>query len=148
MDIVTWANEQAELIRAGCLSELDLENIAEEIEDVGKSEKYEIANRMAVLICHLLKWEHQLDYRGSSWISTIHDQRERIELRLKKSPSLRLFIADDDWRMRDAYLDGKQQASTETGISNADFPSECPWITEQIMDHTFFLGVPYDKTKP
>ena len=49
-DIVAWANEQASFIRAGRFDLLDLENIAEEIEDVGKSEKRELASRMAVLI--------------------------------------------------------------------------------------------------
>ena len=65
-DVVAWAMEQAALLRAGNLSALDIEHIAEEIEDVGKSEKRELASRMAVLLSHLLKWQHQPGRRGSS----------------------------------------------------------------------------------
>ncbi len=66
-DVVAWANEQAALLRAGKLSEIDIINIAEEIEDVGKSEQRELASRMAVLIAHLLKWKYQLSHRGTRW---------------------------------------------------------------------------------
>ena len=55
-DIVAWANEQAYLLRSGKLSAIDIEHIAEEIEDVGKSEQRELASRMALLTAHLLKW--------------------------------------------------------------------------------------------
>lgn len=60
-DIVAWAQEQARLLRAGRFDALDIEHIAEEIEDVGKSEQRELENRMAVLLAHLLKWQHQPD---------------------------------------------------------------------------------------
>ena len=58
-DIVAWANEQATFVRNKQFDLLDLEHIAEEIEDVGKSEQRELASRMAVLLCHLLKWKYQ-----------------------------------------------------------------------------------------
>ena len=66
-DVVAWANEQAAFIRAGRFDLLDLENIAEEIESVGKSEKRELASRMSLLLAHLLKWQYQPVRRGSSW---------------------------------------------------------------------------------
>ena len=55
-DVLVWSQEQARLLRAGRFDELDIEHVADEIEDVGKSEKRELANRMAVLLAHLLKW--------------------------------------------------------------------------------------------
>ncbi|WP_233977917.1 DUF29 domain-containing protein, partial [Pectobacterium versatile] len=73
-----WSNEQAELLRSGKFSEIDCENIAEEIADVGKSEQRELANRMAVLIAHLLKWKYQPERRGSSWEKTIKAQRKDV----------------------------------------------------------------------
>ena len=82
-DIIVWATEQAALLRAGKLSALDIEHIAEEIEDVGKSEKRELSSRMAVLLSHLLKWEYQADRRSKSGTSSIGDQRKRIALALK-----------------------------------------------------------------
>ena len=51
-DVVAWASEQARLLREGRLDRLDIEHLAEEIEDVGKSEQRELANRMAVLLAH------------------------------------------------------------------------------------------------
>ena len=58
-DVLLWSQEQARLLRAGRFDELDIEHLADEIEDVGKSEKRELANRMAVLLAHLLKWHVQ-----------------------------------------------------------------------------------------
>lgn len=75
-DVVAWANEQARLIRAGRLDQLDLEHIAEEIEDVGKSEQRELASRMAVLIAHLIKWQYQPERPSNSWRRTIKEQRK------------------------------------------------------------------------
>lgn len=58
-DVIAWAQEQINLLRSGQFSRLDIEHIAEEIEDVGKSEQRELASRMAILLAHLLKWEYQ-----------------------------------------------------------------------------------------
>ena len=93
-DIIVWATEQAALLRAGKLSGLDIEHIAEEIEGVGKSEKRELSLRIAVLLSHLLKWEYQADRRSNCWTSTIGDQRKRIALALKATPSLRASLTD------------------------------------------------------
>ncbi len=57
-DAYGWAMEQAALIRAGRLSELDLENIAEEIESVGKSERKALESFLARLLMPRLKWQH------------------------------------------------------------------------------------------
>lgn len=58
-DVVLWAQEQAALLRSGQFSKLDVEHVEDEIEDVGRSEKRELASRMAVLHAHLLKWQAQ-----------------------------------------------------------------------------------------
>ncbi len=75
-DIVAWANQQAWLVRNKKLDLLDLEHIAEEIEDVGKSEQRELANRMAVLLQHLLKWQYQPARQGTSWQLMIKNQHD------------------------------------------------------------------------
>jgi hypothetical protein len=81
-DILTWADQQAALLRAGRVDLLDILHIADEIEDVGKSEKRELRSRTAVLLAHLLKWQAQPDYRGKSWERTIRAQRKAIGLHL------------------------------------------------------------------
>jgi hypothetical protein len=131
-DVIAWANEQAALLRSGQLSAIDIENIAEEILDVGKSEQRELESRMAVLLAHLLKWEFQPERRGSSWEETIDTQRSRIERRLRKTPSLKASLSDADW-WADAWDDAMDEASKETGISRKIFPKNCPWTVEDIL---------------
>ncbi|RKP52599.1 DUF29 domain-containing protein [Trinickia fusca] len=136
-DVVAWAHEQAALLRAGKFSALDIEHIAEEIEDVGKSEQRELANRMAVLLSHLLKWQFQPERQGASWEATIHTQRNSIERRIRKTPSLKASLSDADW-WADAWDDAVEAASKETGSSYVQFPETCPWPPEQVLDQGFF----------
>ena len=125
-DVVAWANEQAELIRAGRLDKLDLAHIAEEIEDVGKSEQRELAHRMSILLMHLLTWEFQPSHRSNSWTSTIREQRRSIARRLDKTPSLQKSLTDSDW-LEDVWLDARNDATKETGIEFDKFPAWCHW---------------------
>jgi hypothetical protein len=136
-DVVAWAAEQARLLRSGNLEAIDIEHIAEEIEDVGKSEQRELANRMAVLLTHLLKWAIQPERRGSSWEATIRDQRQRIERRLARTPSLKHSLSDPDW-WADAWGDARLEASRETGAGFDRLPADCPWRVEQIRDPGFW----------
>ena len=136
-DIVAWSQEQACLLRSGQLSELDVEHIAEEIEDVGKSEQRELASRMAVLLCHLLKWKYQPADQGTSWEATIQTQRNSIARRLNKTPSLQASFSDADW-WADAWDDALAQAATETGLRYQGFPATCPWTAGQVMSTDFF----------
>ena len=136
-DIIAWANEQARLLRAGDFAALDIEHIADEVEDVGKSEQRELETRMALLLCHLLKWEFQAGRRGASWQKTIIVQREGLELRIKRTPSLKASLADPDWQ-RLAWLDAVDQAAKETGLDV--FPAVCPWTMVQVLDPSFLPG--------
>lgn len=129
-DVVAWACEQARLIRAGRFDLLDIEHIAEEIEDVGKSEQRELANRMAVLLAHLLKWQYQPERQSNSWMRTIKEQRKRVLIRLDKTPSLRACLNDSDWWC-DTWADAVTQATSETGIDT--LPEACPWATAEIL---------------
>ncbi len=136
-DIVAWANEQASFIRAGRFELLDLEHLAEEIEDVGKSEQRELENRMAVLLAHLLKWQYQPARRGASWEKTIKVQRTQVNRRIQKTPSFKNTLQDTEW-WEDTWGDAITQASKETGIELTVFPESCPWTSEQILDQDFF----------
>jgi hypothetical protein len=130
-DIIAWSKEQARLLKAGRLSELDIEHIAEEIEDVGKSEQRELASRMAVLLAHLIKWHFQRERRSKSWQVTIRTQRNSIERRLRRTPSLVDSLSDPDW-WADAWDDALDAATRETGIE--DLPPTCPWEVGQVLD--------------
>jgi Domain of unknown function DUF29 len=134
-DFYAWANEQAGLLRAGKLSDADIEHIAEEIESLGKSEKRELVSRLRVLLLHLLKWQHQPAFRSTSWRLTIEEQRNRLEDHLAESPSLKSSL---DETVVSAYRNALLSAARETGLERSAFPVVCPWSIEQIMDPNFY----------
>lgn len=134
-DVVQWAREQAEFIRLGHFDKLDLEHIAEEIDDVGKSEYRELSNRMALLISHLLKWKFQPVRRCTSWQKTIKEQRKGIERRLTRTPSLKTDFYDLEW-FADAWSDGFMMATNETGID--DMPNSPIWALDDIICSDFW----------
>jgi len=134
-DIIAWANEQAELLRSGRLSELDIAHLAEEIEDVGKSEQRELASRLAVLLAHLLKWRYQPERRGSSWQRAIKEQRRAIAARIAETPSLKAALANPTW-IECVWADALARAVDETGLDL--FPEDCPWTTDQVLSQSFF----------
>ncbi len=136
-DVIVWSEEQARLLRAGRFSELDLEHLADEIEDVGRSEKRELANRMAVLLAHLIKWKSQRDSRTNSWRATINDQRRRIALAIKETPSLKAVMRVPD-RQEGVWLDARGQARKNMGLAGDDLPESCPWPPEQAVDPEFW----------
>lgn len=126
-DINAWAQEQARLLRAGRFEMLDIEHIAGEIEDVGKSEQRELASRMAVLLAHLLKWQYQPERRGASWEKTIKAQRKEIAYALDESPSLAPKLQEPRW-LDMVWARAVAQTVGETGLDC--FPEECPWAIQ------------------
>jgi len=136
-DFALWSAEQAALIRAGRLDRVDLENVAEEIESLGRSEQYHIDSRMEVLLQHLLKWQFQPERWTNSWKASIFEQRMRIAKVIKGSPSLRDYPAET---LAGSFVIGRNQAITETGLPEAAFPQACPYTIEQILDPDFLPG--------
>ena len=136
-DYYGWANEQAALLRAGRLSQADVENIAEEIESMGKGEKRELVNRLIVLLQHLLKWEFQPAKRSRSWQTTIRVQRDQTAGHMSDNPSLKSQI---DAAMKDAYRVARLQTADETDLPETAFPSVCPYSYRLAMDDNFWPG--------
>lgn len=132
-DVVAWSAEQAALLRAGRLSEIDIEHIADEIEDVGKAEQRELAQRMSILLAHLL----QPAPREASWEATVGTQRGFIERRVRKMPSLKACLADPDW-WSDAWGDAITMAAKKPGFDVTGLPTECPRDYNQLMANDFF----------
>ena len=136
-DVILWAEEQARYLREGRFSELDIEHLADEIEDVGRSEKRELASRMAVLLAHLLKWRLQPERRSRSWRTTIADQRRKIEVALRATPSLKTTLRDPIWQ-EEMWLDARTRAREETGLDA--MPDACPWSMDDVRDPEFWPG--------
>ncbi len=129
-DVVAWADEQAHFIRTGQFGRLDLAHIADEIEDVGKSERRELVSRMAVLLAHLLKWQFQPERQGASWERTIREQRKAVRLALDETPSLEPMLTSEHWIAR-MWSDAVTLAIGETNLDA--FPEACPWDLESVL---------------
>ncbi len=134
-DFYAWSNQQAALLRAGKLSQADIENIAEEIESMGKSEKKELTSRLRVLLLHLLKWQYQPKGRGSSWETSIIGQRLDIEDHLHDNPSLKALLKA---AIESAYRRTLVDVVGETGLPKNVFPPICPYSFTQMMDEGFW----------
>ncbi len=136
-DFYAWANEQASLLRTGRLSEADIGHIAEEIQSMGRTEKRELANRLAVLLLNLLKWQFQPGLRSKSWRNTIRVQRISVASHTQDNPSLKAVV---DETVVESYRIARLQAENETGLSEETFPSACPWSFEQVIADDFWPG--------
>jgi hypothetical protein len=135
-DVVAWASEQAALLRTGQLSAIDVEHIAEEIEDVGKSEQRKLASRMSVLLAHWLKWRFQPSRRSKSWQFTIRTQRKEVAYVLNEAPSLRGKFSDAAW-LDIAWSKARSFVSHETGLDLDVFPEALPWAVDDVLSHEF-----------
>ena len=138
-DYVSWLEEQAALLRAGRLAALDVENVAEELEGLARSDRHELANRLETLILHLLKWDHQPSRRSRSRQSTIVEQRIRIRRLLDESPSLRPGLAEIAAKV---YPDAVDRAIVETGLARRRFPEGLPYALEQLFARELSAGNP------
>ena len=133
-DFATWTSETARQLRARRFDEIEIEHVAEEIEDMGKSERRELLSRLSVIILHLLKWKWQADKGTPGWKSTVIIQRAELRRLFEQSSSLKRAVAS---AVRDVYADAVESASVETGLAAVTFPRECPFSPEQILEQFF-----------
>ncbi|HVL71392.1 MAG TPA: DUF29 domain-containing protein [Beijerinckiaceae bacterium] len=135
-DLYTWAVEQAALLRAGRLDELDVENVAEELSDLARDEFAKLRSCLRVLLMHMLKWDQQPEHRTRSWIFSIREQRRRYARFMKASPGLksRLTEARDQ-----AYEDARDWAAEETNLLPDEFPETCPYSWDDLLERPFEL---------
>jgi hypothetical protein len=134
-DFYTWTQQQAALLKSGKFADLDIHNLIEEIETMGRSEKRELESRLTILLLHLLKWKYQEARRGRSWELTIEEQRIKFTETLEENPGLKPALNEI---VRKAYRLAVIQASKETKISKNFFPENCPWSIEQISNDIFY----------
>jgi hypothetical protein len=133
-DFFEWTQRAADRLRARRFAELDVEHVAEEIEDMGKRDLRELNSRMEVLLAHLLKWKLQARNRSRSWRVTILAQRHEIKAILDDSPSLRRRLAA---ARKSNYERALARAAAETGLRINAFPADCPFSNEEILDAGF-----------
>jgi hypothetical protein len=129
-DFYSWLMEQARHVRAGRWTSLDRENLAEEIESLGREQFNKLEGALRVLLVHLLKWDHQPRLRGRSWSASIKEQRLRLGDVLADNPGLRPRIEEAVVR---AYRRARLRAVKETGLEEETFPETCPYSWDDIV---------------
>jgi len=133
-DFCLWAEEMAKLLREGKFTEIDLEHLIEEVEDMSGSQKRALLSNLRVLLMHLLKYKYQPEKRSKSWRSTIIEHRIRLEEAFEESPSLKEYFPEI---FDKAYQKAKKQAAQETELPLNTFPDESPFTPEQTLDEDF-----------
>jgi Domain of unknown function DUF29 len=112
-DFFAWTQDQADALRRRSANELDWENLLDEVEDLGRSQRRELRSRLIVLLAHILKWENQPEQRSRSWMATIHVQQDELQQLLIDSPSLGAAI-ERTWAQ--VCEKARTMAAIETGL--------------------------------
>jgi hypothetical protein len=133
-DYFLWSEHQAALLRQGKLTLLDIENLAEEIESLGKSDRRALMSQVQRLLVHLLKWQFQPDRRSVGWEKSIRSARRAISRILEDSPSLGDAMSA---RLEKEFDLARRDASRETGLPESAFPAHCPYSGAHILDEGF-----------
>ena len=138
-DFYQWTKQQAQLIREHRFGELDLENLIEEVEDMGKHEPRSLVSHLKQLLMHLLKWQYQPHRQSRSWQDSIINHREEVKELLNANPSLRPKIQE---LYENAYDRATCLGHKQTGIPESDFPRQCPWSYAEVMADDFLPPPP------
>jgi hypothetical protein len=141
-DYYAWIQAQVRALRKHRTGEIDWANVAEEIEDLGKSEKRSVERQLARIVEHLLKLSYtpprmrSLNRRG--WQASVREGRHQIQKLLRDSPSLHGKIPEF---FRDAYASGRNGVIVATNLSESALPEICPWSLEQVLDQGFLPAI-------
>lgn len=130
-DYLEWLEATCNQLKNREFDFLDLENLIEEIETLGRSEKREIVSRLRILLMHLLKYQYQPNKRTNSWKYTIREQRLQILKSLRDSPSLKNY---SQTIFVETYSDARALAADETGLDINAFPQDCPFDIKLVLD--------------
>ena len=133
-DFYAWTQEQAAALRDGKWDTLDRANLAEEIESLGRSERYAIESHLQNLLTHLLKWRYDpATEPRRGWRITIRNARldiaKRVLGHLQHYPAQYLATA---------YRHAREDAADATDLPLATFPDPCPWPVAQVLDEDFW----------
>ena len=133
-DFYAWTVEQSQLLKNRDFQHLDIINLMEEIESLGKQQQQELRNRLGVLTGHLLKWDYQPQKRSKSWRVTIREQRREILQLLKENPSLKSYLTEAIVLGHESGLD---LVVKETPLDYKDLPPDPIYTLEQLLDSSF-----------
>jgi len=133
-DYVKWIETTVEQLKQQNYDAIDWENLIEEIEDMGRSERRSLESNLTIILLHLLKWQFQPERRSNSWQLSIAEHRRRIRKAFKDSPSLKPYLEEV---LAESYEDAIELASIETGLPASTFPRSSPYTSTQVLEAGF-----------
>ena len=133
-DFLQWIETTVEQLKAQDYANVDWENLVDEIETMGRSERSSLKSNLVVVLMHLLKWQYQSERRSNSWKGSIAEHRRRIRNELKDSPSLKPYLEEI---FDECYVDAVEQAIAETDLPVETFPRSCPYTISTTLDSSY-----------
>jgi hypothetical protein len=133
-DYLQWIQTNLQDLRNKDYERVDWENLFEEIEDMGRSERRALESNLIIVLLHLLKWQYQPEKRTGSWERSIIEHRRRLRKALKESPSLKSYLTNI---LEENYSESVKQAKAETKLPLDAFPQQCPYELASILDDEF-----------
>lgn len=137
-DYLQWLETTVEKLRHQDYANVDWDNLVEEIEDMGRSERRSLESNLIVVLLHLLKWQYQPQFRSGSWAGSIVEHRRRIKKALKESPSLKPYL---DSIFAESYTEAVKQAKAETDLPLETFPTTCQYELAEVINDEFFPSI-------
>lgn len=141
-DYQRWLEQTSAQLKAKDFSNLDLENLIEEIESLGRSDKRAISSYLLRLCEHVLKlkyWESERELCFSGWLLEINNFRSEIELILRDSPSLKPFISE---RFLSVYQKARKSMVKAIALPPNSIPQEPDFTLEQALDEDWLPWQP------
>jgi hypothetical protein len=141
-DFAAWLQAQADLLRERRFDELDIPNLAEEVESVGRSEFRALESALELILFHMMKWDYQTERQGRSWRDTINEQRSQVAKLLRDNPSFKSRLNE---AIQVAYSGVPAKIDQKTGVPEHRLPRECPYSLDEIMSrpHNIDLDRPW-----
>jgi hypothetical protein len=128
-DYYGWIEDQVALLKAGRLSEIDMQNIAEEIGSVARRQYDYLEDAARALIYNLLKWDLMPDRRSASAVLSMDAHRDQITHVLTRNPSL---AAETSKALGRAYRYATYDVMRDSDLPGSIFPPECPYDWEAV----------------
>lgn len=133
-DYLQWIETTVKKLQFGDYTNVDWENLIEEIQDMGRSERRSLKSNLIVVLVHLLKWQFQPECRSGSWEGSIIEHRRRIREAILESPSLQPYLESI---FAECYPQAVKQAKAETRLPLEAFPQQCPYELVEVINDEF-----------
>ncbi len=139
-DYQLWLKATIAQLCQGKFSDLDLDNLIEELESMGRSDRRALKSLLTRLLEHLLKlayWASEREYNANKWKAEITTFRLQIKEILEESPSLKPYLVEI---FEKCNSDARKIVSRLIGCEVNTLPSSAHATVEQALDENWFPG--------